>query len=1050
MSKTRSLAITSTTFLAAGMAQGSVVYTDTLMWKIPTDGAEYPIDLNGDFQNDCNVRFDGNQNKPFVDARRGQSGVVSTNGWTLSNTNNGGNPEFWGAPVTPFGTAIDAAYATTNPPKKTAYLYQDYDQKVVGAWPNDKVTDAYVGMAMMDGSNTNYAWIHLILDGTASPKTMTVVGYAYETTPGKGILTGARVTPAEPVIYTQPVSQTVGGGQAVQLKVQALADPAPSYQWQAGPIGNGVFTNLVNNGHITGVDTPTLAIDSATLADKLDYRVIVSNTLGSSTSAPPATLNVVPTVLSGPFPSDARIFIGQNAQFDINVLSGTPTAYRWRKDTANLSDGAKYSGTGTGSLIVSNVTSADGGSFDVSVTSLGGSTLSSLATLTPVPTNGGTFEAVALSNSPKSYYRLNETADPLAGNVVAYDNVGGKNGVYGGNTQNGNPAYNIPGPRPADGFPGFKADNTAVRTIKNDTNGIVTLPPWNLNTNAVTLTAWINPASEPGDGTGILYTRDPNSLMVCGMQFHSGFAAPPPYALGYNWNDQFGAWAWNSGIVVPVNQWSFVSLAVTPTNAIVRMITGDRLYCATNTMVHNVQSWNLPVYIGNDPVNASGGNIFDGSIDEVAVYRRTLSEQEVVKMYTDARGIAGLPAMVSQPPASKRLFAGQTARFTGQAVGTGPIVYQWKHDGTNVVDSDAISGATTPVLAIANISGANAGSYTLAVTNAFGGALSSPATLTIQATADVYESQLVALASGKGLAAYYGLNETEDPSTRPTAYDFLSGFNGVYGTGVLNGFYNIAGPRPSDGFLGFSAANASANFAAIEGSQINLPALHLNTNAVTITAWINPAGAQAPFTGVVFCRGNGTAAGLEYTQTNQFGEVCLGYQWNTAADTYGWSSGLVPPPNMWSFVALVMDPSAGTTSTATIYLMNANGSVSASNTTTNNLPIQSFAAATLIGRDSNEAASKCFYGSIDDVAIYSGALSAAKIAGLYNTAVTGIQPPPEVTIGIQNVGSQVRLSWPSGTLLESSSAAGPWTTNSNPSPYLFTPVGPQKFFRVVQ
>jgi hypothetical protein len=39
------------------------------------------------------------------------------------------------------------------------------------------------------------------------------------------------------------------------------------------------------------------------------------------------------------------------------------------------------------------------------------------------------------------------------------------------------------------------------------------------------------------------------------------------------------------------------------------------------------------------------------------------------------------------------------------------------------------------------------------------------------------------------------------------------------------------------------------------------------------------------------------------------------------------------------------------------------------------------------------------------------------------------------------------VSWSAGKLLEATSLAGPWTTNANPSPYLFTPTGPQKFYR---
>ena len=62
--------------------------------------------------------------------------------------------------------------------------------------------------------------------------------------------------------------------------------------------------------------------------------------------------------------------------------------------------------------------------------------------------------------------------------------------------------------------------------------------------------------------------------------------------------------------------------------------------------------------------------------------------------------------------------------------------------------------------------------------------------------------------------------------------------------------------------------------------------------------------------------------------------------------------------------------------------------------------------------------------------------------------------PVEVTISdlplitINRVGSGVELVWPMGTLLESPTVNGPWTTNNSTSPYTnSSPVG-NKFFKV--
>lgn len=53
------------------------------------------------------------------------------------------------------------------------------------------------------------------------------------------------------------------------------------------------------------------------------------------------------------------------------------------------------------------------------------------------------------------------------------------------------------------------------------------------------------------------------------------------------------------------------------------------------------------------------------------------------------------------------------------------------------------------------------------------------------------------------------------------------------------------------------------------------------------------------------------------------------------------------------------------------------------------------------------------------------------------------------TLSIQAIsGGQVKITWSSGTLLQSSSVTGPWTTNNATSPYVFTPSVTQQYFVV--
>ena len=100
-------------------------------------------------------------------------------------------------------------------------------------------------------------------------------------------LTVQDASPAElmPAITTQPVGTNVAPGQSIALAVVATG-PDLTYQWQAGVQGSGTYTNL------PGATNSALTIPSAIIANTADYVVVITNSAGSVTSAPPAVVNV--------------------------------------------------------------------------------------------------------------------------------------------------------------------------------------------------------------------------------------------------------------------------------------------------------------------------------------------------------------------------------------------------------------------------------------------------------------------------------------------------------------------------------------------------------------------------------------------------------------------------------------------------------------------------------------------------------------------------------------------------------------------------------------
>lgn len=213
------------------------------------------------------------------------------------------------------------------------------------------------------------------------------------------------------------------------------------------------------------------------------------------------------------------------------------------------------------------------------------------------------------------------------------------------------------------------------------------------------------------------------------------------------------------------------------------------------------------------------------------------------------------------------------------------------------------------------------------------------------------------------------------------ANDSLGVFNGTYGAAAYDGFDGIVGPQTSaDGLVGFPDGNTALGTVAAANSFVTLPSFNLNngvgTNVLTITAWIYPNGTQAANTGIVFCRAGSTTAGLCYYNS---AAGHLGYNWNNDGNTYGWDSGLVPPPNVWPLVSLVITPT-----NATIYLCNIqNGLLSATYAYTH--PVQKFDGVTLIGSDGGTVG-RTFSGSIDEVALFAQALTPGQVAALFSAA----------------------------------------------------------------
>ena len=169
-----------------------------------------------------------------------------------------------------------------------------------------------------------------------------------------------------PSITTQPVSQTVSAGANVSFMVAAEGTAPLVYQWQK------------NGSPINGATSATLNLSNVQGTDSGSYRVVVSNSAGSATSAV-AVLNVetgpvAPAITSQP--ASQTVVTGGSALFGVIATGTAPLSYQWYKD------GSLISGATTSSLSLSNVQEADEGGYSVVVSNAAGTATSNAAALT--------------------------------------------------------------------------------------------------------------------------------------------------------------------------------------------------------------------------------------------------------------------------------------------------------------------------------------------------------------------------------------------------------------------------------------------------------------------------------------------------------------------------------------------------------------------------------------------------------------------------------------------------------------------------------------------
>ncbi len=516
-----------------------------------------------------------------------------------------------------------------------------------------------------------------------------------------------------PSITSHPSPQTINEGGSATFSVSATGSPPLTYQW------------LRNGSPISGATQASLFLSNVPLSAAGFYAVTVSNVAGTVTSNS-ALLTVNPTVLPPQIltqPVSQSVLEGSTVTF-LTVVSGTPPfTYQWKRNNQVIASQAAPS------LILTNVSSAQAGSYTVTVSNSVGSVTSNAATLTVIPG----VSAPVISVPP--YSRTVGLGDPVTFQVVA----------------TGNPAPSYQWRKNSVAIPGATGTFFTLASATWDDAGTYTVVVTNSVSSVISAPAILTISEPPVIVTG------PASLSVpTGQRASMAVTVTGTAPFQFQWMkegaDLPGATtdtlviefartsdSGNYRVRVSNSGGSVLSspatLTVTPATFAPQIQTQPQSLTvpAGGAAAFSVSATGLPAPAyqwskDNAPLpGATSATLLLSNVAPDNAGSYTVRVANSVGSIISAAAILTVttPPVIVTPPASQTLTAGQAASLTVVATGTGPLGYQWRKDSTPVPTAAGSS------LTFSAITLADAGTYTVTVQNSLGSVTSPPAVLTV-------------------------------------------------------------------------------------------------------------------------------------------------------------------------------------------------------------------------------------------------------------------------------------------------------------------------------
>ncbi|MCP5488150.1 MAG: hypothetical protein H7A43_05825 [Verrucomicrobia bacterium] len=403
----------------------------------------------------------------------------------------------------------------------------------------------------------------------------------------------------------------------------------------------------------------------------------------------------LPNIFEQPFSQQA--LPGQTVTFRTAAVGAPSPSFQWQRNGVNIPGAIGTSYTHTVSTVVEN-----GDEYRVVAFNAVGAVTSEVAVLR---TGNGNYQGILASQVPPVWYRMD-------GNTTDSGTLGGSPLLFDGGD------FGHGGRFDADfeTFEKLAYYTDSGQDMVYQTNDIIE------NVGAISLL--LKTPARPlaidknrvifSQGTGspnafYLYFTSPSATFRIGNATITLDNAPPAidtwYYFGASWNISSGTVHWAYG---PLG--GSLSTGTRSVSDTSNAGNDDRPFILANRDFRQWESW----YEDGRP----------GALDEVAIWHRELTPLDLATQFGALTAPSGAVAIVTHP-VSQTIPDGATGRFTVQAIGEGPIHYQWRIDGA------PIPGATNTDLSLGVTLADDGAQLTVFVSNAIGTVTSQPATVTV-------------------------------------------------------------------------------------------------------------------------------------------------------------------------------------------------------------------------------------------------------------------------------------------------------------------------------